>query len=254
MMVRFLAYAAAVGFVEQASAYTAPAYLKEKAALHVKEETALGLRFALHVGLAAGETQCIEGSADCVTISGFAKREGDGYVFYSEEYYGSTLIIVPKGRGFWIKDTVGDFGTGSTNRFLLNDIEGVYGDAVNIEPETSAQVDYNIVTPSGNIECNIWTSVDEELRCDMKSLAPSFPIKPDDCPVDWGSAFGMLTRGRAEVLCIGDTIVGPPKMVIEYGHTVQYGSFTCTSEKTGLTCTNLDGHGFKLSKATQILF
>lgn len=254
MMVRFVAYAAALGFVQQASAYTESAFLKEDAALYIKEETALVLSFALHVGLGAGETQCIEGSTDCITISGFAKREGDGYIFYSQEYSGSTLIIVPKGQGFWIKDTVGDFGTGSANRFLLNDVEGVYGDVGNFEPETSAQSNYNIVTPSGNIECNLWISVNEELRCDMSSLTPSFTVKPEDCPVDWGSAFGMFTRGRAEVLCIGDTIVGPPRVVIEYGQTLQYGNFTCTSEKTGLTCINLDGHGFKLSKAKQVLF
>jgi hypothetical protein len=37
--------------------------------------------------------------------------------------------------------------------------------------------------------------------------------------------------------------------VLEYGQTWNIGVFTCISERTGLTCTRGDGHGFFISKA-----
>ena len=36
--------------------------------------------------------------------------------------------------------------------------------------------------------------------------------------------------------------------------TITLGSFSCTSEKTGMTCTNPAGHGFTIAKAKQRLF
>jgi hypothetical protein len=42
--------------------------------------------------------------------------------------------------------------------------------------------------------------------------------------------------------------------VLEYGSYISLGGITCVSERTGMTCTNLDGHGFTLSRARQSLF
>jgi hypothetical protein len=212
------------------------------------------IEFVLAAGVAAGETQCIEGNVDCISIKGTAVRSGDGYIFEDMDFPGSGLIILPTEGGYEIRNVTGDFGTGSANRQLLGDIAGLYSTAGNVTSVQESEIDYNIVSPSGNIECNLWTNGKEELRCDMGALTYSFPEKPEDCPVDWGSSFGMFSTGSAEVLCVGDTIVGPQKVVLDYGLTVQYGSFSCTSEKTGLTCRNLDGHGFTLSKAKQTLF
>lgn len=249
-----LLLALALALSHQAFAQSNFIFMKDDVYLLIKREDGGVVDFTLSVGVRDGDTECFEGDVDCISIKGIAARSGDGYIFEDIDFPGSGLIILPKEGGYEIRNVTGDFGTGSANRQLLGDIAGLYSTAGNVTSVQQTEIDYNIVSPSGNIECNLWTNGNEELRCDMGALTYSFPDKPEDCPIDWGSSFGMFSMGPAEVLCVGDTIVGPLKVVIEYGQTIQYGSFLCTSEKTGLTCRNLDGHGFTLSKAKQTLF
>jgi hypothetical protein len=110
-------------------------------------------------------------------------------------------------------------------------------------------------TPSRNIGCMIWTGVDGAVRCDMKELKQSQSKRPADCDLDWGSAFQVNVGGlKGEVICHGDTVLTPDARVLDYGQSVDLSGFTCTSEKTGMTCVNESGHGFTLSKARQKLF
>ena len=39
-----------------------------------------------------------------------------------------------------------------------------------------------------------------------------------------------------------------------YGEAVSLGGISCVSAKTGMTCTNAEGHGFSVAKAKQKLF
>ena len=110
-------------------------------------------------------------------------------------------------------------------------------------------------TPSDNIHCMLMTGDYASARCDMLALTKSFPKRPDDCDLEWGDAFGIGPSDRkGYVMCHGDTVVSPDSMELGYGASVTLGDFTCTSEKTGMTCTNARGHGFSISKARQQLF
>jgi hypothetical protein len=42
--------------------------------------------------------------------------------------------------------------------------------------------------------------------------------------------------------------------VLRYGEAVTLGGISCVSAKTGMTCTNAEGHGFSVAKAKQRLF
>lgn len=108
--------------------------------------------------------------------------------------------------------------------------------------------------PSGNITCGIWTGEWAGARCDMSALTPSFRNRPADCDLEWGSSFAVDAQGQGYVACVGDAVAGPDAPVLPYGRQVRLGAFTCASEKTGMTCTNGQGHGFQIAKARQKLF
>lgn len=110
-------------------------------------------------------------------------------------------------------------------------------------------------TPSGNIHCAIYGGGDAGLRCDMIELTPSFTKAPVDCELDWGSSFAIDPRSKTGFLaCVGDTVINAGNATLGYGSTLSAAGFSCTSEKTGLTCSNAVGHGFALSKARQRFF
>jgi hypothetical protein len=86
-------------------------------------------------------------------------------------------------------------------------------------------------------------------------LTPSFPVRPRDCDLDWGDAFEIGDNDRrGAVVCHGDTVMTPDSMELGYGASVTLGDYSCTSAKTGMTCTNGRGHGFAIAKASQKLF
>jgi hypothetical protein len=46
----------------------------------------------------------------------------------------------------------------------------------------------------------------------------------------------------------------PSAPVLDYGHTWARGGYKCVSRTSGLTCTNRDGHGWFLSRASSRIF
>jgi hypothetical protein len=108
-------------------------------------------------------------------------------------------------------------------------------------------------TPSGNIHCAIFDGTWPVARCDLRDFTASF-ARPADCDLDWGHAFEVHADGPAQPVCAGDTVAVPDAPVLGYGTSTTYGGITCTSAQTGLTCTNAEGRGFRLSKARQSLF
>jgi hypothetical protein len=110
-------------------------------------------------------------------------------------------------------------------------------------------------SPSGNIHCAIYQWEDSaEARCDLMELVPSDLPQPEDCELDWGQAFAVAKMGRAGLACVGDTVTDPENDVLIYGEAVSLGGLSCVSAKTGMTCTNAEGHGFTVSKSKQELF
>ena len=112
-------------------------------------------------------------------------------------------------------------------------------------------------TPSSNIGC-VFSSEPggrgPSLRCDILSGVKPKPARPRGCNLDWTFGFQMGPRGRASVVCAGDTAVNTRARSLRYGSKWSRGGFTCTSRKAGLRCRNRSSHGFFLSRAHSYRF
>ena len=110
-------------------------------------------------------------------------------------------------------------------------------------------------SPTGNIHCAIYQyDGSAEARCDLRALTRTYRQRPADCDLKWGSSFIVAPFGKAGVACVGDTVQNPRNPVLPYGEAVSLGGISCVSAKTGVTCTNGEGHGFSVAKAKQRLF
>ena len=58
----------------------------------------------------------------------------------------------------------------------------------------------------------------------------------------------MHRTGRANTVCAGVEAVDTRAKVLRYGHRWKRGGFNCFSQRVGLRCHNLSGHGFFVSK------
>jgi hypothetical protein len=122
--------------------------------------------------------------------------------------------------------------------------------------QPAAAQDYvSFQSPTGNIHCAIYTyDGGAEARCDLIELVQSYTKRPTGCDLDWGSAFAVGQAGKGVLACVGDTAVNPGSPVLPYGEAMSVGGISCVSAKTGMTCTNAEGHGFSVAKAKQKLF
>ena len=124
--------------------------------------------------------------------------------------------------------------------------------------EAQAQGFLGAQTPSHNIFCQASPPDQDtptaELRCDIQQTSNRAPKAPKSCPLSWGDAFVLRPTGRATLLCHGDTVANRDDPVIAYGTQWRAYGFTCTSQTTGITCVNAQGHGFSLSRASQRVF
>jgi len=109
------------------------------------------------------------------------------------------------------------------------------------------------VLPSRNIGCG-YMSPDRyvkgyTLRCDILSgLRPTPRREAAACELDL-TGLTLGRTGRGTVTCAGDTVMDRRARVLQYGRTWHGGPFTCSSRRTGLTCTSRAGHGIFLSRA-----
>ena len=108
-------------------------------------------------------------------------------------------------------------------------------------------------SPTGNIHCMIFQGSYAGARCDLGQFNSSFP-RPGDCDLDWGYAFEGGAPGPAAPVCAGDPVKDPRAAILDYGHSIQKGGVVCTSEKSGMTCINREGHGFKIARSKQKVF
>lgn len=111
-------------------------------------------------------------------------------------------------------------------------------------------------TPSENIQCIVGEEPGaSDLECTIIEYS-SLPVVPRPvwCQSDWGHTFRMRDRGHVEMICAPMNRNKDGFDKAEYGVTGRFGGFTCHSSREGLECSNLDGHGFFLSRSRQRLF
>lgn len=118
--------------------------------------------------------------------------------------------------------------------------------AVGAGPATAKLVQFR--TPSSNIGCIGETvRADNVVRCDIATRNWSPPRRPPRCILDWGQGLTLGRTGRARFVCAGDTALNRGR-VLAYGTRIAIGGIVCTSRRNGLTCVNLQRHGFTLSR------
>ena len=102
-------------------------------------------------------------------------------------------------------------------------------------------------SPTGVIGCVL---LDGVARCDISKREWSPPPRPASCPhiVDFGQGLEVGRSGPGRFVCAGDTALDPTGTPLAYGTASRFGSFTCVSRSTGMTCTDpTTGHGFFIS-------
>ncbi|MBU8545432.1 MULTISPECIES: DUF6636 domain-containing protein [Roseomonadaceae] len=113
----------------------------------------------------------------------------------------------------------------------------------------SAQQGFQL--PSGNVLCEV---MENALRCEIIEFRFARPAAPKDCDSDWGHAYGIAARGRAQVLCAGDLVVNRGLPRLNYGQRWDGTGVTCQAERSGLRCVNAEGGGLELSRSRLGLF
>jgi hypothetical protein len=121
-----------------------------------------------------------------------------------------------------------------------------------------AQDVFQFQSPTGNIHCVMVGGQFGETpgaRCDLVELTPTY-AENTGCDGNWGDAFFVGLEGKAVPVCYSDSdsVVDRDSPILQYGETMTKGIMSCRSQKTGVTCTNGQGHGFTVSKAAQRLF
>jgi hypothetical protein len=110
-------------------------------------------------------------------------------------------------------------------------------------------------SPTGNIHCGLYAGEGRaSVRCDLLDLVPSYTRPPPGCAFDWGSSFGLDSRGMGYLACVSDAVADPANPVLGYGQAVSLGGISCVSARNGMTCTNAEGHGFQIARAGQRLY
>jgi hypothetical protein len=55
-------------------------------------------------------------------------------------------------------------------------------------------------------------------------------------------------------VCASDSVIDPAAPVLDYGRSITRWGLSCTSRRTGMTCTNAEGHGFTVARRSQKVF
>lgn len=118
------------------------------------------------------------------------------------------------------------------------------------------------LSPSRNIACALLMSEHDDepyARCEIKDRAWDPVPVPDGC--ENGGGYALFVGTNSEVVCITDTIrewheAGTDgSVVLPYGSAMRMDDITCTSQKSGVRCSNTrTGRGFSLAKSQYSLF
>ncbi|MGR3758960.1 DUF6636 domain-containing protein [Roseobacteraceae bacterium NS-SX3] len=115
---------------------------------------------------------------------------------------------------------------------------------------------FTFETPSENIQCSVGLEAGgADIYCTIieRRGPPALP-RPPGCTLDWGHTFLMYDTGLVQLICAPlDRSRGGYERA-DYGATGSFGGLSCHSSRKGLECRNLDGHGFFLSRARQVVY
>jgi len=105
-------------------------------------------------------------------------------------------------------------------------------------------------SPSGNINCSLSTpGGDISARCEVVEHSWATP-PPPNCHMNSGDRFYLAQGGEAGFGCYGQEFP-PVNETLAYGQTRSFGSITCESQPTGMTCSDSStGHYFRISRDT----
>jgi hypothetical protein len=104
-------------------------------------------------------------------------------------------------------------------------------------------------SPSGNINCSLSTPGGKiAARCEVVQHTWAAPPREPECHLNWGDRFELSQGNNALFACYGQEFP-PVNETLAYGQTRSFGSITCDSEYTGMTCTDTStGHYFRVSR------
>ena len=109
-------------------------------------------------------------------------------------------------------------------------------------------------SPTGNIHCALHEyGGTTEARCVMREYQSSFRSWPPGCE-GLNREFAVWDFRDGQLSCSDASLTQDTNPVLPYGNAVSLGGISCVSAKTGMTCTNADGHGFSVARAKQRLF
>jgi hypothetical protein len=115
-----------------------------------------------------------------------------------------------------------------------------------------------VKTPSHNISCFYVPerpTTHGNLLCTIRRAAYTGALQArciaPPTGLDW-HGFSLSDTKKAQVLCAAGLMYDgrdtPTFVTLAYGRTWRHRGFTCTSRRTGLTCTSAAGHGLFLSR------
>ncbi len=102
-------------------------------------------------------------------------------------------------------------------------------------------------SPSGNIVCLLGAV---GVACDVSDYIYQVPPGPPCSQhIAWGNRFTLQKGQAAEMVCHGDTLRVPGEQTLGYGQTVSAGTITCSSDPSGVKCTDSStGHYFRVAR------
>jgi hypothetical protein len=118
-----------------------------------------------------------------------------------------------------------------------------------------AYIDFRM--PSNNVFCAYISSTSPRytyLRCDIMSGLKPRPSNKGCVEGSRGVSADINVYGRATYPCSSDTVYNTHARKLAYGTTWRHGGFVCTSQMSGLRCTNKSAHGFFLSRQRSYRF
>jgi len=105
---------------------------------------------------------------------------------------------------------------------------------------------WGIESPPGNIKCG-----DGQRGAVVCIVEKQSFVEARECNGLYTVSAAVSRRGRAsknEGCFSGQPFLSANSRVLPYGRSTTHNEVTCRSTKTGLRCSNRDGHGFKLSR------
>jgi hypothetical protein len=126
-----------------------------------------------------------------------------------------------------------------------------------------ASISRHFKSPSGNINCFVFSSPSGADCIVREASWPTTPPKPSTCDLDWAPHEVQLTNRHVQVGgCRGD--VGPlcytgsgHCTTLAYGHSITAGTVRCSSSTAGITCrstTGLHRPGFLVARERYLVF